>query len=310
MSARHTSVYLCFLAAVGGALALLTAPVAARDILSPANGYLKAHKHENPQQLLGGTLKINISQDGGLVFVGLPDQRLLDPHVFGTPDQPRGDGGTPGITGLPAMARGVSNGNFTLMKPPSPFGDAYFTMDAVSLQIEAVDATATDAATTEDKVRMSASWSDENGNTYTVRCCGMMIAHGLESPTFGGVMTNHITHGFTRVGTPLMPSMFTYFAFWGMGEIMVNDEVVDGPRLIHGMLTEYVRTEGYQLGFDEDVDPTRVHFHVITPPFRPVLAEGKFAPKPVNTGFELPNGKMLPFWHVMFEDVVISGTRG
>ena len=83
------------------------------------------------------------------------------------------------------------------------------------LQINATDATATDAARTDDSVEMMASWKDEAGNTYEVRCCAMLAAHGMEFPTFGGVVTNHILHGFTRIGTALMPSEYTYFGFWG-----------------------------------------------------------------------------------------------
>lgn len=32
--------------------------------------------------------------------------------------------------------------------------------------------------------------------------------------------------------------------------------------------------------------------------------------KPVETGFTLPNGKPLPFWHVMFETIEVTGERG
>jgi hypothetical protein len=34
-----------------------------------------------------------------------------------------------------------------------------------------------------------------------------------------------------------------------------------------------------------------------------------FTSKPVETGFTLPNGQSLPFWHVMFEPVEISADR-
>jgi hypothetical protein len=30
----------------------------------------------------------------------------------------------------------------------------------------------------------------------------------------------------------------------------------------------------------------------------------------VSTGFELPNGMELPFWHVMFENLNIDSQRG
>jgi len=136
-----------------------------------------------------------------------------------------------------------------------------------------------------------------------------MAAHGIEFPTFGGVATNHILHGFTRIGTALMPSEYTYFAFWGMGAVMKNREVMDKPRLVHGMLTEYVRGENYKLVEDSEVTPGRRHFHLMVAPMMPNMQEGTFTHKNVKTGFTLPNGMELPFWHVMFENLEINGER-
>lgn len=273
-----------------------------------ADGYLQAHKDvKAPLGLLGGPIRVRIRQASGGVFVALPDHRKLDPDVFGTPDLPQQVFGTPGITGVPPVTRGVEKGQLTTFKHLSPFGDKHAVMRNGKLEIQATDATAADAAETGDSVRFAASWEDEKGNTYEVRCCEKVAAHGVEYPSFGGVVTNHLMHGWTGVGTPLMPTEFAYFAFWGTGEVRKNGESVDKPRLVHGMLSEYVRVEGYDLGFDTDVTPKRVHFHLMVPPFMP--ADGKFEKKPVDTGFTLPDGQPLPFWHVMFENLEISAER-
>lgn len=272
--------------------------------LAPYRGYLDAHKDlQKPLGLLGGPIKIELKQDVGGVFVILPDNRKLDKNVFGTPEFPRAFGGSPGINGLPLMLRGVDNGSYTEMKKKSPFGDKYIVMPNGKLMINAVDATATDAAKSDDMVMMKASWQDKAGNTYEVKCCKMLATHGVETPTFGGVATNHILHGASRIGTSLMPTEFTYFDFWGMGQVLKNGKVLASPRLVHGMLTEYVRTKGYELAFDNEVTPTKLQFHLMVPPVMPVMKEGIFEHNPVNTGFELPNGMKLPFWHVMFENL-------
>jgi len=272
-----------------------------------ADGYLEAHKDlQNPPELMGGPVKVSVSQDSGGVFVILPSKARLDPHITGTPDMPRWNGGTPGISSVPIPARGVEDGQFTRMKQPSPFGDKVVSMGGASLQLEMTDITATDGATTKDKTMLEASWQDQAGNTYTVKCCKMMASHGLEWPTFGGVATNHLLHGFSGVGTPLMPTEFTYAAFWGMGSVSKNGEVLAQPRMIHGMLTEYVRTQDYKLAKDSEVDATRRHFHLMVPPMKPVPEETRYEHSNVKTGFELPNGKELPFWHVMFEDLEVS----
>ena len=279
--------------------------------MAPYRGYLEAHKDtQQPRRLLGGPLKVEVEQDEGGVFVALPSKRRLDPDVFGHPGMPRAFAGTPGINGVPFGARGKEGGQYTRMKKPTPFGDKFTPMAGGRLSLVATDRTATDAGVTRDQVRFEASWQDADGNTYTVQCCAKVAAHGVEFPTFGGVVTNHILHGSSRLGTSLMPTEFAYVAFWGMGELRKNGEVVDKPRLIHGMLTEYVRTGDYKIGFDRQVDPTQVHFHLMVPPMEPRPQEGVFHHKAVNTGLELPNGKTLPFWHVMFESLRIEADRG
>jgi len=276
--------------------------------MAPYRGYLQAHRDAQSQELLGGPVEVSIEQNSGGVFVILPSPRKLDPHVFGTPEMPRAIAGTPGINGMPPMARKTEGGKFTETQNPNPFGDKNVVMADGRLQINATDATATDASETNDQVQIQATWNDAEGNTYEVRCCEMLAASGMEFPTFGGVVTNHILHGSSRIGTALMPTEYTYFAFWGMGEVLKNGEVTDKPRLIHGMLTEYVRKEGYELAFDDEVTPGRKHFHLMVPPMMPDMENKTFQHKDLKTGFNLPNGMELPFWHVMFENLEIESS--
>ena len=175
--------------------------------MNQADGYLEAHRNvKQPLELLGGPLSFTIRQSSGGVFVSLPDHRTLDPDVFGTPEQPLAFTGTPGMTGVPVPLRGVSDGQFTQFERMSPFGDKNTTMANGNLMLQATDRTATDAATTDDEVTLKASWEDSDGNTYAIRCCEMLVSAGPEFPTFGGVVTNHMLHGFTGIGTPLMPT--------------------------------------------------------------------------------------------------------
>lgn len=278
--------------------------------MNKADGYLEAHRDvEEPMELLGGPIEFTIKQSKGGARVALPDNRDLDNDVFGTPKMPLAFTGTPGMSGVPVPFRNKKKGQFTTLKKKTPFGDKSTVMKNGQMILDATDATATDAAKTEDEVRFKASWEDKKGNTYEVRCCEMLASAGPEFPTFGGVMTNHILHGFTGIGTPLFPSAYTYAAFWGMGKVMKNGDVVDKKRVVHGMLTEYARTEGYELASDSEVTPQRRHFHLMVAPFKPVKGKHKFKHDNVSTGFTLPNGKELPFWHVMFQNLEIEGHR-
>lgn len=302
-------------ATAAGAAALLGATTLSAQqnedpgAMSPARGYLEAHRDvQAPIKLLGGPILTSVSQEGGTAHAALPAPRELDEVVFGTPEHPLATGGFPMIEGLPLEMRAEKDGAFSATKEPTPFGDKHQSFKNARLQLDATDVTATDAASSEDRVQMIASWEDDEGNTYSVQCCEKLESVGGQHPTFGGVVTNHMLHGFTRVGTPLFPTLFAEVGFWGMGEIMKNGEVIDSPRPMHGMLTEYARTENYDLVFDENVDPSKRYFHIMVPPVVPADGGG-LENKPVKTGFNLPEGKELPFWHVMFEDLEVSAER-
>ena len=278
--------------------------------MDPWNGYLAAHnKVAHPFQLLGGPIEVKISQQAGGVHVALPAHRKLDAHVFGTPRRPRAFAGTPLIEGLPLAMRGTKGDHYTKASRLSPFGNKFMVMRHGRLKVDLVDATATDGATTKDRVHFRASWQDKAGNTYAVRCCTKLVHQGLEWPTFGGVVTNDLMHGSSRVGTPLMPTLFDYAAFWGMGKVLKNGKVIDAPRLVHMMLTELVRGPAYRLDTDGQVTPTRLQVHLMVMPFMPNKQDHAFKPSPVKTGFTLPNGQTLPFWHVMFSNINVKARR-
>lgn len=278
---------------------------------APYRGYLDAHAGvQRALPLAGGPVHVKVTQTAGGVHVALPSPRRLDEVVVGTPEHPRAFAGTPLIDGIPPGVRATESGEYTRTTVMTPTGDLNSKVLANGrLEFEAWDVTATDAATTEDRVEFRASWQDSEGNTYAVTCCREMYAHGTEMPTFGGVVTNHILHGSSRLWTAMMPTFFTYAAFWGKGDLLKNGEVLDRDKMIHGMLTEYVRTEGYRMAFDREVTPTRRHFHLMVFPMDPAPEKEGFVKRPAYTGFILPNGKELPFWHVMFGNVTVESDR-
>ena len=247
--------------------------------------YTRAHAmHENPPERLGGALKINISQrDGGTRFV-LPGARFLDPAVFGTPDNPVGFDPAPfPLLGVPLDLRNTADGMYTFVNKATPFGDMY-EVGAGSFTLTAVDATAIDGARTKDKLDFEANFSLPDGSQYRV-VCKKLLPHGMAFPTFGGVVTNHLLHGGTGIGTRLMPTEFTYFAFWGIGDIYKDGKLINEDHMIHGMVTEIVRGENYALQFDGGVGnpPQGTTMHLMIPPFKPT-PQG-MVPDPLKTMF-------------------------
>jgi len=133
-----------------------------------------------------------------------------------------------------------------------------------------VDATAIDGARTKDKIDFEAKFQTPDGVNDRVTC-NKPLPHGMAFPFFGGVVTNHLLHGVTGIGTRLMPTEYTYAAFWGVGNIYREGKLINENHMIHVMVTEVVRGDNYKLGFDGDVgDPPRgITMHLMVPPFRP-----------------------------------------
>jgi len=255
--------------------------------------------------LIGGPVKVSVSQESGKdVRWILPGPRKLDPAIFGTPDQPREfeEGG-----GVPLGARLTNEDGtaYTTTAMPTAFSDNSREVTG-SLSLEAIDTTFVDGASTSDTLNLTAAFTGPDGKEYQVTV-ETVLPRGPDHPFFGGVATNIIHHGRTGVGTNLMPQVYTYVAFWGKAELSVDGEIVATNRLAHGMLTSSVRDENYEVVFDDGVDNSRIHFHLILPPTE-LTSEGP-QDSPVPTGFILPNGIEQPFLHVMFEDVTVGSAE-
>jgi len=263
---------------------------------SPWWPWLSAHvQDENPPQLLTGPIEVKLSQaEGGAANFLLPGPRKLDPTVFGTADDPKGTDLPPIVLGVPEEMRAVAEDGTLMTAGPTPFSDKVMTVQG-SLDATLVDATAIDGAKTQDSIDFTAKFMSPNGEDEYMVVVKAAAPHGWFNPTGGGVVTDFMQHGVTKWGTELMPTLYSYASFWGMGKIFKNGEQIDGPRPVHGMLTEFVRKAPYDLAFDNEVNPNATQFHLMIPAVDPF---GN--PNPVKTGFMLPNGKEQPFFHVMF----------
>lgn len=292
------------------ALCLFIVPAAAQDDgetpiyeQSPWWPYLSAHMDvESPPAVVGGPIELRLTQEQGGAEWVFPGPRELDPNIFGTEDNPMNTHVPPIILGAPMDVRQVQDDGSFITNQPTPFSDD-FAGTRGTLELDIVDATATDGATTNDTIDLVMTFESpaEDGGTYRIEMTEVS-PHGWFLPTAGGVATNVMLHGVTLWGSQLMPTQFAYVAFWGPGNLYLNDELIAEGRLIHGMLTEFVREEPYDLVFDENVNPNARHFHIIVPPFTP---QGD--PSPVPTGFMLPNGEEQPFLHVMLSNVSVTG---
>lgn len=264
-------------------------------------------------------------KEGKVTYWVLPGKRKLDSY-FGTEDDPKLTAQPPEgapkpvkqllkdlpiLKGVPPQGRMYKNGE-AWTKKPGPFGNKGVPVQKSSLDLTYIDRQSSDKdgppIKTADEVEASIKFQDPKGNNYVLK--PMLVFQppipGYE--TQGGVLTDGTHHGTTGVGSPLMPKVYTWGAFWAIGNVLINGEVADKKKVMHCMTTETVRDKDYKLSMQDDlplpqgetIAGQRHHTHCIV---LPVTLTPK-GPKhePVKTAFELPNGKKQPFIHIMYEN--------
>ncbi|MDQ6995874.1 MAG: hypothetical protein Q9M82_00255, partial [Mariprofundus sp.] len=182
--------------------------------------YAYTHAHAmnpNPPDRWGGAVTVTANQTRGATQWVLPGPRELDPAVFGTPDHPAMWNQAPfPLIGIAPKMRQSANGHYTIVDHATPFSD-WRAIGVGDLHMSITDLTAIDGATTKDKINFVATFdSPDKMHTYKV-VVKRPMPHGFGYPSFGGVVTDHMMHGGTGIGTSLMPTMYTYATFWGVG---------------------------------------------------------------------------------------------
>lgn len=224
--------------------------------------------------------EVTVKQEEGNAFYWiLPGERRLSPHVFGTPENPRFGSellqtrieqasqlpaplctaipqllkDLPFLVAAPEQARApVSDDSIATEKltVPTLYSDKA-RVTSGSFEVTYVDRQPYDLpgepSNTADTADLTAQFTDPAGNEYELK-----LDHIVQPPipgyqTGGGVMTSAWHHGITGTGSPLMPQLFAYGAFWGVGDVLINGEVAttDGFRVIHFMSTQTVRNQRY-----------------------------------------------------------------
>lgn len=230
--------------------------------------YTRAHAmNPSPPDRLGGPIEIKVSLKGGSTRWTLPGPRQMDPAVFGTPAHPIGFEKTPfPLVGIKPGMRQIMNKNYSIVDHATPFSD-WMTVGVGDLEMTLTDATAIDGATTKDKVAFVATFqAPDKSHDYRVEA-NMALPHGKFFPTFGGVVTDHLLHGATGLGTRLMPTEYTYVAFWAKGRLYVDGKLTNDNHLVHVMITEGVRKKG-KLQSEGGVNGVGRVVHLMMPPYK------------------------------------------
>ncbi len=246
--------------------------------------YTHAHSlNPNPPDLWGGKITVKAKQKTGATQWVLPGPRDLDPAVFGTPENPVGWDQAPfPLIGIPLGMRQSSNGHYTIVDHATPFSN-WRAIGLGSVNMTITDITAIDGAKTKDKIKFVAEFdAPDNSHHYKV-IVNKPLPHGFGYPTFGGVVTNHLMHGTTGIGTRLMPTEMIYASFWGAGDFYVDGRLTNPGQIVHMMIGEGVRGKGWRLGKDGDVRGEGVVMHLMIPPYK-VSANGPVK-APLRSGY-------------------------
>jgi len=252
----------------------------------------------------GGSVEVSIKGGGDVRWI-LPGKRKLDPNLFGTPAAPLGfepDVGVP----ISKREKNTDGSAWTTTAMPTPFSDKY-KMIRGEFKLKVKDKSIYDSPLSKDKVKLVAIFKSPDGANNYKLTVDRVIPVGRQHPFMGGVGTNFVQHGTTGIGTKLMPTAFTYVAFWGVGRLQVNGVEVANNRVVHMMTTCAVRDADYKLVFDNNVDCSKLQTHLLLPNVA-VTPNGPVS-SPVPTGFILPNGVEQPFMHIMFGDNKVSGVE-
>lgn len=274
---------------------------------------------------------------GKVVYWVLPGPRELSPDVFGTPEHPKDTCKAkfeaaeqaveahrmppavpdtlhklPILVCVPRKARSEPADGTWWMDKPTPFSD-HGRIISGSFTAHYWDYVTKNPpgppGKTPDKAQMGAKFTDPQGHHYRV-----VLKHIVKPPfpgyqTQGGVMIDSYHHGLTGTGSPLMPKVKTYAAFWGEGDVYIDEQLEDQNVVMHMMTTEVVRDRNYHLALNDEMPlpPDRWfvkgqshHTHLIVLPLEVVSGQGPVF-KPLKTAFKLPNGVLQPFIHIMFE---------
>lgn len=243
---------------------------------------------------------ISVSQQtGGDAKWILPGPRRLDPEIFGTPQKPLGF--EPEI-GVPVENRSVSGNMFTTTKEMTPFSDNFTRING-SFSMNLRDLTPVDVNQSRDTATAEFNFTDPTGkNNYRVVLTN--VTHvGEFHPVLGGVVIDGIAHGKTGIDTRLEPTSYVYGAFWGVGDLYINNTLVSNNRVVHAMATERVRSpdqQGYRLLFDKELPHRGIQAHLVLPEM--VMVNGTMQKQPVPTNYTLPNGQNQTFIHVTFDN--------
>lgn len=293
---------------------------------------------EDPEPVLEVT-----QNEGGETHWILPGKRKLSPRVFGFPGNPKftyenkmryaihsnrySDSIVrllkqyPYLIGVPMKKRMIGTRENWILHRGTPFSNDVRDISDQNnfLKVRYVDRTWYDRGRkpfqSDDEAQLHCRFYDPSGTKYSLDLRRVIQPPFPGYQTEGGVMIDSWHHGDTGTGSPLMPEVYTYGAFWGIADLYIDEQLAQANRLVHVMTTEVVRDRYYRLALDEEMPLSREnrfrrdqnHQTSITVyPVqwtRPPLRQLRY--RPLLTAYRYRNERYQPFISVSFDEAKI-----
>ena len=104
--------------------------------------------------------------------------------------------------------------------------------------------TAWDKGAVRDSVDGVAEFATQDGARWKLVLDRVQTKDVPHHPRFGGVILGLYYHGTTGVHTPLVPTINSAVALWGVGHLYKNDALVTDNAMVHVMLLSRTRRDG------------------------------------------------------------------
>lgn len=127
----------------------------------------------------------------------------------------------------------------------------------------------------------------------------------------GFISMNSCIIGNSPIDECMKPTVYSYGAVWGVGELYVNGTLVNDNRVIRVMANERVNSsdkEGDKLLFDKELPHKGIETRLLLPEMV-ANKNGTIEKRPVPTNYTLPDGQSQSFINVIFKDSQLEGRK-
>jgi hypothetical protein len=191
------------------------------------------------------------------------------------------------------------------MKEPVPFSGNSTRVNG-TCYLNLTDMDPMDVNQSDNTSKAEFNFTDPTGNIKY----GVILKNIVHIAEF--ISTECYTNVNSSIDECTESTAYAYGAVWGVGELYVNDTLVNDNRVIRIMASERVNNsdkEGYELLFDKELPHKGIETRLLLPDM--VVTENETVEKqPVPTYYTLPDGQNQSFINVIFMDCQLEGQKG